>query len=167
MTSIAILGPEGSDSYQAARHYSPNAHLICYASKHDLLAAFRKGGSDLALIPVYNTREGEIKDYFRTLVQLEGVSWIDNVVLPIHLSMGSINGASENEIEIIVGRGTVFNQCNDYLKANYPNVVLMTVHDIEKSSITLSKQLSHSYAIIESEQLLKRLGLTLLDRAVV
>ncbi len=166
MTSIAILGPIGSDSYQAAQLYSPDAKLISYASRQELLLAFRKGGSDLALMPVYNTREGEIKDYFRTLVQLEGFSWIDNVVLPIHLSLGSINGAPENDIEIIIGRGSVFNQCKDYLKTNFPNATLMTVQDIESSVIEISKKSSGNYAVIESEQLLKNFGLTLLDREV-
>lgn len=166
MTTIAILGPVGSDCYQAAHLYSPDAELICYNSRQELLSVIKENRCDLALIPVYNTREGEIKDYFRTLVHLEGYSWIDNIVLPIHLSMGSINDAAEKDIEIIVARDSVFNQCKDYLNENFPNATLMNVQDIETSVSVISNSSPQNYAVIESEQLLKKYGFTLLDREI-
>lgn len=166
MTTIATLGPVDSDSYQAACLYLPDAELICFNSIQDLLSAFKQKNCDLALIPVYNTREGEIKEYFRTLTQLEGFSWVDNIVLPIQLSIGSIVN-SEKDLDVIVGRGSVFNQCKDYIQTNYPNATLMAVQDIEKTLSDIKKNASRNYGVIESEQLLRRFGMSLLKREVV
>ena len=70
MLSIATMGPVGSDSYNAAKQYNPEADLVCFNSMYELVTAFQAGKSEYALIPVYNTREGEIKEYFRSLVGL-------------------------------------------------------------------------------------------------
>jgi len=166
MISLATLGPIGSDSYLAAQQYDSEAEIICFNSVFELVAAFQAGKPDYAVIPVYNTREGEIKEYFRFLVDLEHSYWIDNVVLPIHLSIGTMD-SSITTIDTIVGRGSVFNQCKDYLKANFPNATLITVHDIEKKIQEIQDQGLTNFGIIESEELLKKCNFALLDREVV
>ncbi len=166
MVSIATLGPVGSDSYLAAKQYNPDAKTICFNSVFELVSAFQAGKTDLALIPVYNTREGEIKEYFQLLVELEQYHWVDNVVLPIHLSIGTLND-SVNKIDTIVGRGSVFNQCKDYLKANFPDATLVTVHDIEKKLHEIKDAKLANHGIIESEELLKKFDFSLMDREVV
>ena len=166
MVSIATLGPVGSDSYLAAKQYNPDAKTICFNSVFELVSAFQAGKTDLALIPVYNTREGEIKEYFQLLVELEQYHWVDNVVLPIHLSIGTLND-TVNKIDTIVGRGSVFNQCKDYLKANFPDATLVTVHDIEKKLYEIKDAKLANHGIIESEELLRKFEFSLMDREVV
>ncbi len=94
MISIATLGPDGSNGCQAARKYAQEATLRFYNRIPDIINAFVKEETDLAIIPIYNTREGEIKEYFRLLEQLEEGYWIDNIVLPIHLSLGALKQKS-------------------------------------------------------------------------
>ncbi len=166
MSSIAVLGPIGSESFLAAQQYQADADLVCFNSMYELIAAFEAGKADRALIPVYNTREGEIKEYFRFLVDLRGFHWIDNVVLPVHLSIGCVD-SSVSELDTIVGRGSVFNQCKDYLKANFPNATLVTVHDIEAKLTEIREQSLLTHGIIESEELLRRFQFSLLEREVV
>lgn len=166
MTSIATLGPVGSDSYLAAKQYNATADLLCFNSMYELVSAYQAGKAELALIPVYNTREGEIKEYFSFLVALNGYYWIDNVVLPIHLSLGTID-STETAVDTIVGRGSVFNQCKDYLKANFPDATLITVYNIEKKLHEIKDKNLTSHAVIESEELLRRFGFSLLEREVV
>ena len=166
MVSIATLGPVGSDSYLAAKQYGPDAETICFNSVFELVSAFQAGKTEVALIPVYNTREGEIKEYFRLLVELEQYYWIDNVVLPIHLSIGTLQSGVQT-IDTIIGRGSVFNQCKDYLKANFPDATLVTVHDIEEKLVEIKKAGLSNYGIIETEELLRKFGFSLMDREVV
>lgn len=166
MSTIATMGPIGSDSYLAAKQFQADAELVCFNSMYELIAAFQAGKAELALIPVYNTREGEIKEYFRFLIDLEGYHWIDNVVLPIHLSIGTVD-ASGATVDTIIGRGSVFNQCKDYLKANFPDATLVTVHNIEKKLSQIKDQALINYGVIESEELLRIFGFSLLDREVV
>lgn len=166
MISIATLGPVGSDSYSAAKLYNPDALLVCFNSMYELITAFQAGKADYALIPVYNTRAGEIKEYFRSMVELKDIHWVDNVVLPIHLSIGALDNNIAT-LDTIIGRGSVFNQCQDYLKANFPKATLITVQDIEKEISHIQKKSLSNYGIIESEDLLQKFGFALVDREVV
>lgn len=165
MPSIATLGPVGSDSFLAAKQYMPDAELKCFNSMLELIPAFEAGQTDFALIPFYNTREGSVKEYFRFLVELDNYFWIDNIVLPIHLSMGALDTSSE--IEYIVGRDSVFNQCKDYIKANYPAATLITVRNIEERILEITEQSLANHGVIETEELLHKFGLSLFDREVV
>ena len=168
MISIATLGPDGSDGCQAARRYAPDATLLFYNRIPDIIHAFVNEETDLALIPIYNTREGEIKEYFRLMEQLEEGYWIDNIVLPIHLSLGALQQPDgKREIKTIVGRGSVFRQCEEYIAENYPTATLMTVQDIDKILTDIKKRHLLDQAVIESEELLCQHGLEILAREVV
>ncbi len=169
MPSIATLGPVGSDSYQASLQYSPNAEVILYNRIADILAAFREGRVQYALVPVYNTREGEVKEYFRLMAKMEQGYWVDNVVLPIHLSLGALSSSGKNDgpITTIVGRSSVFRQCDEFIEENYPDATLMAVHDIDEAMAAICREKKQEYAVIESEALVKKHGLKLLAREVV
>ncbi len=169
MMSIATLGPVGSDSYQAASLYSPGAELLLFQRIADVFTAFIEGKVQHAIIPVYNTREGEVKDYFRLVAKMEQSFWIDNVVLPIHLSLGalirpSVGGAA---ITTIVGRSSVFRQCDEYIDEHYPAATLMAVQDIEAAMTAIRVENKPGHAVIDSEELVLRHGFTLIAREVV
>ncbi|MGB6971752.1 MAG: prephenate dehydratase domain-containing protein, partial [Desulfobulbales bacterium] len=90
MKSLATLGPEGSSSWQAAKQFAPEAGIMLFPNTPAVIKAFAEKLTDLALIPVYNTREGESIEYFRIMEKLSKANWIDNVVLPVPLSLGAI-----------------------------------------------------------------------------
>ncbi len=168
MISIATLGPDGSDGCQAARKYAPDATLRFYTRIQDIINAFINKETDLALIPIYNTREGEIKEYFRLMEQLEEGYWIDNIVLPIHLSLGALPlQDGKRGIKTIIGRSSVFRQCEEYIAENYPMATLMTVHDIDMTLADIKDHNLLDHAVIESEELLRKYGLEILAREVV
>lgn len=167
--SIGAMGPVGSDSYQACCQYAPQAEILLYNRIADIFTAFREGTIQHALIPVYNTREGEVKEYFRLMAKMNQGYWIDNVVLPIHLSLGALSPAEKGKTAIttIVGRSSVFRQCDDFIEENYPDATLMAVHDIEKAMISICRENKQDYAVIESEALVKKHGFNLWAREVV
>lgn len=168
MITIATLGPDGSDGCQAAREYAPDAALRFYNRILDIINAFVNEETDLAIIPIYNTREGEIKEYFRLMEQLEEGYWIDNIVLPIHLSLGALQQQDrKREIKTIVGRGSVFRQCEEYIAENYPTATLMLVQDMDMALADIQSRKLTDHAVIESEQLLRRHGLDIMAREVV
>ncbi|MDD3814676.1 MAG: prephenate dehydrogenase/arogenate dehydrogenase family protein [Desulfocapsaceae bacterium] len=167
MISIATLGPDGSAGCQAARKYAPDATLRFYNRIPDIINAFISEETDLAIIPIYNTREGEIKEYFRLMEQLEEGYWIDNIVLPINLSLGALQQQDgTRQIKTIVGRGSVFKQCEDYIAENHPTATLMTVQDIDMAIADIKNRNLLDQAVIESEELLHRHGLEIITREV-
>ncbi len=169
MPSIATIGPIGSDCYQAAHQYAPDANLILFHKLSDIINAFSEGEVDYALIPVYNTREGEIKEYFRLVSKMDEGFWIDNVVLPIHLSLGILSTRKKNrpEISTLVGRGSVFRQCEEYIEDHFPDATLMAVQDIDQAMRTIIKERRLDHAVIDSEELVKKYGFELVAREVV
>ncbi|MCK5516391.1 MAG: prephenate dehydrogenase/arogenate dehydrogenase family protein [Desulfobulbaceae bacterium] len=169
MSSIATIGPVGSDCYQAACQYDQDAELLLFRKLSDTIEAFSKGEADYALIPVYNTREGEVKEYFRLVLKMEEGYWIDNVVLPIHLSLGSIANEepAPTAISTIVGRGSVFKQCDEYIEDNFPDATLMAVQDIEQAMMEIRQKKRYDHAVIDSEELVKKYGFDLIAREVV
>lgn len=167
MVTIATMGPSGSNSVLAARQYNPEADLKLFLKLSDCLDAFKRKEADFALIPVYNTREGEVKEYFRLVAKMEEGYWIDNVVLPIHLSFGIFQGEKPVPVTTIVGRGAVFRQCDEYIEDNYPDATLMAVQNIEEAMEEIRREKKYGYAVIDSEQLLEQFGFQLAAREVV
>jgi len=168
MSPIATLGPVGSDSHLAAAQYDPDAEILLFKRLPDILASFASGTARYALIPVYNTREGEVKEYFRLIARMENGFWIDNVVLPIHLSLGVLHNPEEQGgvIDTIVGRSSVFRQCDEYIDAHFPDATLMAVQDIDQAMADIHRQGRSSWAVIESEALVRSNGFHLLAREV-
>ncbi len=155
MITIATLGPQGSDGYRAALQYAPDAEIHLYNRIPDIINAFLAEDVDFAFVPIYNTREGEIKEYFRLMELLKQGYWADNLVLPIHLSFGCLPATSPDTApRVIVGRNGVFKQCEDYISRRFPDAVLMTVPDIGVSMAEIKADNKSDYFIIDSEELL-------------
>lgn len=169
MLSIATLGPVGSDSHQAASQYDPNASILVFPRIVDIINAFQGNQVDKALIPVYNTREGEVKEYFRLASTMASGLWVDNVVLPIHLSLAALTPVPElpGTVTTIVARNSVFRQCEEFISSHFPEATLMAVQDIEKAMNDIREQKRTDTAVIESEELVKKFGFELLAREVV
>ena len=168
MTTLATLGPIGSDAYQAASQYDPQAELLLFNHIADIMASLNSGQSNRALIPVYNTREGEVKEYFRLMERLEMGYWIDNVVLPIQLSLGGPTTVQElHEVDTIIGRNSVFRQCDEYISAHMPQATLVSVRDLGPAIERLRQSGQQNHVVIDTESVINRLGLELIEREVV
>ncbi|MEE4167038.1 MAG: prephenate dehydratase domain-containing protein [Desulfocapsaceae bacterium] len=165
MTTIATLGPEGSDCHHAALQYDPESELQFYHHISDVILHFSKNQADYALIPVYNTREGEVKEYFRLMEELAGGYWVDNVVLPIHLSLGAASAdQSLNDVEVVVGRASVLKQCEEYISATMVQATLVSSGDLESAINRYMSSGGKNIVVIDTEDILHRFNLALLER---
>lgn len=165
MTTIATLGPEGSDSFHAARQFAPEAELQFHNHISDVISCFSKDQIDYALIPVYNTREGEVKEYFRLMEKLDKGFWVDNIVMPIHLSLGGVSGDQHLEyVEIIIGRASVLKQCEEYISATMSQATLVSAVDIETTVKQYLSDTAKNVVVIDTEEILRHFNLTLIER---
>ena len=165
MVSIATIGPEGSHAWQAARQYNPEATIRLFPNLAAVFKAFAAQETDLALAPVYNTREGQVKEYSRLVKTMERGFWQDNIVLPIHLSLGTLS-ASE-PITMLLGKSGVLRQCEDYITSAYPEATLTSVHDLDAAVREIKEQGLVTHGVIESEEALRGYGLTIRAREIV
>jgi chorismate mutase/prephenate dehydratase len=165
MTTIATLGPEGSDCHHAALQYDPESELRFYHHISDVIVHFSKKKADYALIPVYNTREGEVKEYFRLMEELAGGYWLDNVVLPIHLSLGAASADQRlDEVEVVVGRASVLKQCEEYISETMVQATLVSSGDLESAIKRYMSSGGKNIVVIDTEDVLRRFDLALLER---
>ena len=164
MASIATIGPKGSHAWQAARQHAPQAEIKTHPHMAAVFDAFARGEADQALVPVYNTREGQSKEFFQLMRQMARGYWIDNTMLSIHLSLGCLDPAAE--VQTVIGKQASLRQCEDYLANSLPNATLIAVTDIEQAVREIRAQNKTDHAVIETEEALKILGLTIREREV-
>lgn len=164
MTTIATLGPKGSHAETAARQYAPEAEVLLFPRISSIKEAFESGKSDLAVIPIYNTREGEIREYFRAIIDLKRGAWIDNVVLPVNLSLGSLD--TNTPLRYLVGKSQVLRQCEEYIADKFGDISLITTQDMEKSIAGIKEKNKLDYGIIEAEAVLSEYGFQIREREV-
>ncbi len=167
MLTIATLGPVNSHAWQAASRYAPGADLKLYPHTKALVQAFISGEVQLAIVPIYNTREGENKQYFRLFDKIRSGYWIDNIVLDSHLSLG-VFAADDRiaDLELLIGRPSVFRQCEEYIGNLFDDIALMSVQDMERAIGEVRQQGLAGRGVIDSEEMLRAHGLHIIEREV-
>lgn len=168
MPTIATLGPEYSPSWQAATAFDSTAKIELFPHVKALLDAFTAGTVDYAILPVYNTREGEKKQYFRFFDQVSSGYWVDNLVLPSTLSLGVFDEACAiDELRLLIGRREVFNQCEEFIENRLPDVAEMSVQDVGQAIAKVREAgQERGAAVIDSAETLTALGLRIIEREV-
>jgi prephenate dehydratase/prephenate dehydrogenase len=164
MVSIATIGPKGSHAWQAARQYNPDATIRLFPNLVAVFKAFSEHETDLALAPVYNTHEGQVKEYSRLVKGMDKGFWQDNIVLPIHLSLGTLTATEP--ITMLLGKSGVLRQCEDYITSTYPDATLTSVHDLDAAVREIKEQGLVSHGVIEAEEALRAYGLTIRAREI-
>ena len=167
MITLATLGPVNSHSWQAAIKYAPKARIKTYPHTSALIDAFSRGEVQLAIVPIYNTREGENKEYFRLFDKSKTGYWIDNIVLPSHLSLGVAGpGVKREDLRLLVGKGHVFRQCEEYIGESFAGISRLNVQDIEQAILEIRDGGLGDRGVIDTEEMLKSHGLHILEREV-
>ncbi len=167
---VAIVGTRFSHSWEAACRYAPKAEKVCYTNVDSLLANFAAEERDVILLPVYNTREGESKNCSRVFNKLKGrYYWADNLVLPVNISFGCSPGANEEDIDLLVLNRFAFKQCEDYIDEHFPSVNLIFVNDVSGyvAGLMGESRETKNFAVFEREEVLSRLGLTVVRRDII
>jgi len=167
MITLATLGPVNSHSWQAAVQYAPKARIKTYPHTSALINAFSSGEVELAIVPIYNTREGENKEYFRLFDKIKSGYWIDNIVLPSYLSLGvPDSGVQREDLRMLVGKGSAFRQCEDYIGETFAELSLLNVQDIDRAIGEMKEGGFRDRGVIDTEEMLKAHGLHILEREV-
>ncbi|WP_417911244.1 prephenate dehydratase domain-containing protein [Candidatus Electronema sp. PJ] len=164
--TIGLPGPQHAHAWQAAALYNPAALLKAYPHTSDLLAAFAAGEIDQAVVPVYNTREGGSKQYFRLFSQIREGWWIDNVMLPVSLSLGVFAADVQvEELKTLIGRRAVFRQCEEYISKTFPDIALTSVADIDAAITHIRAQgRARFHGVIDSGEMLAAHDLHIAER---
>lgn len=166
MNTIATLGPEQSQAWQAARQYDHAARILIYPHLKALQDAFAAGEADFVILPVYNTREGEKKQHFRLFDRIRTGFWIDNIILHSNLSLGVFTEEeSIDTLQILIGTREIFNQCEEFIESHLPEIVEMSVNDIGRTVNEIRQNgMMRGKAVVDNSDTLAALGLRIIER---
>ncbi len=167
MLTVATIGPQDSLAWKAAKKYADDAVLRTHSSSKKVISSFVNHDVDCAILPVYNTREGENKQYFRIFDHLKAGYWVDNVIVYSDLSLGMYQpDADLNSIELLVGRREVLGQCAEFVDQHLPDVDQMVVNDVEQVMAEMKRQQRRGVGFIGSVEMLGEHGLHIIEREV-
>ncbi|CAK8712846.1 Prephenate dehydrogenase [Candidatus Electrothrix laxa] len=164
---VGTLGPQHSHAWQAATRYAPGAEIKPYPHSGGLLNAFIAQEVDQVVLPIFNTRQGENKQYFRLFEQIREGYWLDNIILPVNLSLGVfVPNMRKEEVEVLLGKRAVFRQCEEYICGTFPDAALTSVQDMEQAVHRIQEQNLRNHGVIATAELLEALGLHIIEREV-
>ncbi|MBM9513858.1 prephenate dehydratase domain-containing protein [Desulfogranum marinum] len=167
MLTIATIGPQGSLAWKAAQKYADDAVLRTHSSSKKVISSFVNHDVDCAILPVYNTREGENKQYFRIFDHLKAGYWVDNVIVYSDLSLGMHQpDADLDSIHLLVGRREVLGQCAEFIDQHLPDVDQMVVSDVEQVMADISSGQRSGVGFIAPVEMLSEHGFHILEREV-
>jgi prephenate dehydratase len=131
MTSIAYLGPAGTNAETVALAYASwltqvgqEAQLCPYSSIAQAIKAAAQKETDLAVVPVENSIEGSVAMTLDTIWQLDGLQIQQALVLGISHALLS-RAASLGEIKTISSHPQALAQCQDWLQKHLPEAQLI------------------------------------------
>jgi prephenate dehydratase len=134
-TSIAYLGPTGTNSETAALAYqnwlAKEQHresvLMPYPSISLTLRSVIRQETDIAVVPVENSIEGSVAITLDTLWQLEQLKIQQALVLPISHAFLSYN-RSKQEIKTVYSHPQALAQCQKWLENNFTDIRLVATN---------------------------------------
>ncbi len=165
--TVGTLGPKESHAWQAASLYAPDGKITPYYNACSLINGFVTQQVEQIVIPIYNTLEGENKQYFRLFDQVKEGYWIDNVVLPANLSLGVFDSDVQPEdLEVLLGKRAVFRQCEEYISNTFPDLALTSVQNMERTISRIRDRGLRDHGIIATGEMLDSQGLHIIEREV-
>jgi len=120
---IAFLGPKGSYSHLASRHYAARHFDNVVESGclkfHDIFEQVETGQADYAVLPIENTTSGSITDVY-DLLQQTSLSIVGELSLPIDHCVLVSGDTDLQQIETVYSHPQPFQQCSQFVN-RYPH----------------------------------------------
>jgi prephenate dehydratase len=156
---IAILGPQGTYSEQAALRFGerlkvPAGQLeLIYTNVHNSLRLVQNLQADYAVVPVENMIDGLIGATFDTLIEFQDfVKVCDEIHLPLSHCLAGPPGFNWSKLSRIYSHPSPINQCQIRLSELFPKAELIPIlSTAEAAQNVLRDPLKNSAAICNLE----------------
>ena len=113
--NIAYSGVEGAYAHIAAGRIFPDGKRISYPNFRSAYEAVEKGECDCAVIPIENSRAGEVGEVIDLL--FSGTLFVNGIYsLDIRHNLIGVKGARESDIKEVVSHQQALDQCAAYIR---------------------------------------------------
>lgn len=123
--SIAYLGPEGTFTQQAVlKHFGESVNLIPEFSISEVFKQVEAGNAHYGVVPIENSTAGMVTPTLDNLINSD-VQICGEISLRIHHQLARID--PNQPLELIYAHQQALAQCQNWLSAHYPLVLLKEV----------------------------------------
>jgi len=169
---IGVMGAEGSFSEEAGRRYAEKylkrkRFTIEYCvTPEETLAALERGEIDVGILAIQNSTMGVVRV---TIDAMGAHKFMVRDIFPINVHHYLLvhPGISRGEVKTIVSQDPAIQQCQKYLKREWPKSKIKRYSDTAKAAADLaSGKLPKNCAVIASHAAGKVYGLEVLARSI-
>ena len=113
---IALLGPKGTFSEEAAARFNPGLEKVFCDSIEDVFEAVTEGRAGHGIVPVENSLEGSVAPTLELLLKT-GVSICREIVLDISHCLLVLPGTKTRDIKEVISHPHALGQCKGFIKS--------------------------------------------------
>lgn len=125
---LAYLGPDGTFSQQAAKHWAKNGEeLVEYPTIASAIRAVDNGTVEHCIVPIENSLNGSVTATLDMLAFESDVYITDEYVLSIKQNLVAKKGITKEDIKLIVSHPQALGQCSKLLEAEFCGVEIKAV----------------------------------------
>ncbi|WP_456475088.1 prephenate dehydratase [Candidatus Pyrohabitans sp.] len=123
---IAILGPRGTFSEEAALKFMSSPHLVLAREIEEIFDLVERGEVEFGVLPVENSLEGSVTLAMELLVKREARVYAE-IILDINHNLLALPGVKLAEIRRVISHPQALAQCKGFISslgvatANYPS----------------------------------------------
>ena len=161
-TTVAVLGPRGTNSERAAKEfYGEDIGIDPKKDFEEIFDAVEEESVDFGLVPVHETREGDIESV-QNLLQDRQVKIVGKTQLEVkHCLLGK---KDKKDLKYIGSHPRVLLVCRNYLKNNFPDVHRIETNSTAEAAVIASTNVK--FGAIGSEWLSEEYGLNMLEHNI-
>ncbi|NOZ76940.1 MAG: prephenate dehydratase [Euryarchaeota archaeon] len=112
---VAILGPRGTFSEEAARIFSPDAELQMAGDIPTVFEKLESGDCEYGIVPVENSLEGPVGITLELLLERQARIY-GEVVVDIHHALLALPGTGTGDLREVISHPHALAQCKGFLK---------------------------------------------------
>ncbi|MDO8507790.1 MAG: prephenate dehydratase [bacterium] len=147
---IAVLGPEGTFSHQAAQTLNGKPEIVFYKTIHDVFDAVDREECDKGVVPIENSLGGSVGFTLDALLAFDLKIELEEIVPIVHCLI-AVDEVNKGEIKYVYAHNQSYSQCEKYLRKNLPDAqILETTSNGESAKLVQEKE-SKEYAAIGPE----------------
>ncbi len=160
---IAILGPQGTFSHEAALALEPDATVVFERTIRDVIDRVSENGADCGLIPLENSVAGSVGETLDVLTDTD-LTVSREVIHPVVQNLAG--SASTGEIRTVLAHPQSYAQCEKFLRQHYPAAEIVQTSSNGRSAEMLLESGRNDIAAIVPELAISLYGLKRLRAAI-
>lgn len=159
---IAVLGPEGTFSEEAAKKLFPREELVYFEEVDEVMESVERGVAKYGILPIENSIEGSVGSVLYSLLE-KNVKISKETTLDISLCLMAL---PDTEVKTIISHPHAIAQCKKFINKNYPSARIELSNSTSKAANEVAGGKKRDTAIIGSKAVSRIYGLKILKENI-